>query len=72
MLAELDDFYGVNIACVTLGYIRPEANFSNVEELKWAIAEDVEYARRQLETPLGREYLEKNLAWAREEPINKL
>jgi FAD synthase len=69
VLAQLDDFYGEPIACVALGYIRPEANFSSVEELKQAIAEDVEYARQQLDTPLAREYMEKNLEWSKAKQV---
>ena len=65
VLAQLEDFYGENIACVALGYIRPEANFGSVEELKQAIADDIVYAKEQLETPLAKHYLEKDLEWTK-------
>ncbi len=34
VLAQLDDFYGEHLACVALGYVRPEANFKSVEVVK--------------------------------------
>lgn len=49
LLNEFDaDFYGEEIRSVALGYIRPEANFNGLDELKQAIADDVAFAREQL------------------------
>ncbi len=69
VLAQLEDFYGEHIACVALGYIRPEANFANVDELKQAIADDIEFARQQLQTPLARTYVEENLEWTKAKQV---
>lgn len=43
-----DDFYGQHIKAVALGYIRPEANFNSVEDLKSAIQNDLTCARKML------------------------
>ena len=45
------DFYGEELRAVALGYIRPEANFSGLQQLKDAIADDIAFAKQQL-TPL--------------------
>ena len=50
MLHEFpDDFYGEEIRAVALGYIREEANFEGLEQLKQAIQDDIEFARRKVE-----------------------
>lgn len=64
VLAKLDDFYGEQISCVALGYIRPEANFKSLEELKKAIADDVEYARAMLETEDAKTWMAKKGEWS--------
>lgn len=46
-----EDFYGHEIRAIAMGYIRPEANFNGLDELKKAIADDIEYARNKLDTP---------------------
>lgn len=42
------DFYGQNIKALALGYIRPEADFKSVDDLKTAIQNDLEYAKEKL------------------------
>ncbi len=34
VIAQLDDFYGEQIRAVALGYVRPEANFASLQDLK--------------------------------------
>ena len=63
------DFYGDEIRSVALGYIRPEANFKGLEELKTAIAEDVAYAKNMLDSDLAKKYLDNDfLMWKTKEP----
>lgn len=45
-----DDFYDKKITVHTLGYIRNEANFNTLSELKKAIEEDISYAKKMLNT----------------------
>ncbi|EFP02082.1 hypothetical protein GCK72_014987 [Caenorhabditis remanei] len=40
------DFYGKRLSAVIVGYIRDMRSFASLEELKTAIAKDIEIARR--------------------------
>lgn len=51
------DFYGHELAVVMLGYIRPERNFSSLNELISAIEEDIIFAETKLEYPEAESYL---------------
>uniref|UniRef100_A0A0K8RGW5 Riboflavin kinase n=1 Tax=Ixodes ricinus TaxID=34613 RepID=A0A0K8RGW5_IXORI len=44
-----EDFYGAMLRIVVLGYLRPEKNFSSVEELVTAIETDIRDADRNLD-----------------------
>ncbi|XP_074137503.1 riboflavin kinase [Sminthopsis crassicaudata] len=46
-----EDFYGEILNIVITGYIRPEKNFSSVDDLISAIQDDIEEAKRQLDLP---------------------
>ncbi|KAM9095160.1 riboflavin kinase-like [Sarcophilus harrisii] len=46
-----EDFYGEILYIVSTGYIRPEKNFSSVDALIFAIQDDIEEAKRQLDLP---------------------
>lgn len=46
-----DDFYEKILKVVILGYLRPEKNFSSVEELIIAIKTDIRNAEKTLEEP---------------------
>lgn len=45
------DFYGKEIKVIFAGYIRPELDFSSVEELIKEIKNDIAVAERELEQP---------------------
>lgn len=45
-----DDFYGSHMRVVALGYMRPEKNFSGLEDLIAAIHEDIRQADALLDT----------------------
>jgi len=45
------DFYGEPIEIALCGYLRPEKNFKSLEDLKQAIANDIEIARVCLDDP---------------------
>ncbi|XP_042891970.1 riboflavin kinase-like isoform X2 [Penaeus japonicus] len=46
-----NDFYGSELKVVMLGYIRPEENYSSLDELIKAIKNDIAEADRQLSLP---------------------
>uniref|UniRef100_A0A8C9FGU8 Riboflavin kinase n=1 Tax=Pavo cristatus TaxID=9049 RepID=A0A8C9FGU8_PAVCR len=46
-----EDFYGEILSIVITGYIRSEKNFNSLETLISAIQEDIEEAKRQLDSP---------------------
>ncbi|XP_072453580.1 riboflavin kinase [Notamacropus eugenii] len=46
-----EDFYGEILSIVITGYIRPEKNFSSIDDLISAIQDDIEEAKRQLDLP---------------------
>lgn len=52
------DFYGRELAVVMLGYIRPERNFSSLDELILAIENDMKFAEEKLELSEARSYLD--------------
>ncbi|XP_050297494.1 riboflavin kinase [Anthonomus grandis grandis] len=45
------DFYGQELRVAILGYLRPEKNFSSLDELVKAIDEDIEKAKFELDKP---------------------
>jgi FAD synthase len=45
-----NDFYGDTMAIAIIGYIRPEASFSSLDELIKAINEDIAHANEKLES----------------------
>ena len=46
-----DDFYGQSLKVVLCGILRPEKNFSSLEELKAAIHKDIEDTKELLSDP---------------------
>ncbi len=46
-----DDFYGQELRVLVLGYIRPEKNYNNVDELIKDIRNDMNIAITSLEKP---------------------
>ncbi|XP_023218224.1 riboflavin kinase-like [Centruroides sculpturatus] len=46
-----EDFYGSILRVAILGYLRPEKDFSSLEELKSAITDDIREAERLLDQP---------------------
>ncbi|XP_033340962.1 riboflavin kinase [Megalopta genalis] len=46
-----NDLYGQQIKVIFVGYIRPEQDFSSIEELITAINNDISVAEKQLEQP---------------------
>ena len=46
-----NDFYGSMLKLCILGYIRPEKDFSSVDDLIVAIQEDIKEAQEQLDKP---------------------
>jgi riboflavin kinase len=48
---EDQDFYGQQLSVVVLGYLRPEMDFTGVDDLIAAIHEDIRIALRSLERP---------------------
>ncbi|KAK3014584.1 hypothetical protein RJ639_009817 [Escallonia herrerae] len=57
LLHEFDeDFYGEELRLAIVGYIRPEANFSSLEDLIKRIHEDRKMAEKALELPLYSNY----------------
>lgn len=51
-----DDFYGEELRLVIVGYIRPEANFSTVENLIAKIQDDRRIAEKALDLPIYAKY----------------
>ncbi|EFN69796.1 Riboflavin kinase [Camponotus floridanus] len=47
-----DDFYGKQIKVIITGYIRPERDFSSLEELVREIKNDITIAEQKLEDPI--------------------
>lgn len=47
-----DDFYGKEIKVIITGYIRPERDFSSLEELIKEIKNDIAIAEQKLEEPI--------------------
>lgn len=47
-----DDFYGKEIKVIITGYIRPERDFSSLEELVKEIKNDIAIAEQKLEDPI--------------------
>eukprot|EP00126_Sphaerothecum_destruens_P009773 Sdes_comp20581_c0_seq1m15523 len=45
------DLYGQRLSIVVVGFIRPQENFSSVEELIAAIHSDIQIAKLELQTP---------------------
>jgi len=50
------DFYGEELRAIALGYIREEMDFKGIDTLIAAIADDVEYSKKQLENPTHKKY----------------
>ncbi|XP_058807321.1 riboflavin kinase isoform X2 [Phymastichus coffea] len=46
-----EDFYGKELKVIVLGYIRPEKNFSSMDELITAIKSDISIANKSLDEP---------------------
>ena len=44
-----EDFYGENLKILVCGYIRPELDFSSLEELKEAIKNDIDIGKQALD-----------------------
>lgn len=55
-----EDFYGEVLSVVVVGYIRPEKNFSSLEDLVAAIYNDIEEAKTHLELPENLKLKEDN------------
>ncbi|XP_045596021.1 riboflavin kinase isoform X2 [Procambarus clarkii] len=51
-----EDFYGSELRVVMLGYIRPEKNFSSLDELITAIRNDISESDKQLTLPENLHY----------------
>ncbi|KAJ8686354.1 hypothetical protein QAD02_022148, partial [Eretmocerus hayati] len=54
-----NDFYGEELKIIATGYVRPEMNFSSVEELIEAINNDIKTAHEALDHPDMIKYKEK-------------
>ena len=48
---------------MALGYVRPEANFKSLDELKQAIADDIAYSRDMLESKLAKDWTAREAEW---------
>lgn len=46
-----EDFYGQEIKIIITGYIRPEKDFTSIDELIKAIKNDIEFADKELDKP---------------------
>ncbi|XP_014227524.1 riboflavin kinase [Trichogramma pretiosum] len=53
-----NDFYGKELKVLVLGYVRPELNFTSVDELITAIHSDIDVAAKSLDEPLMAKYKE--------------
>lgn len=58
-----NDFYGAQINCLVLGFIRPELDFESVEALVRDILTDIEIAKNSLERDMWREVGKKETRW---------
>ena len=56
-----EDFYGSTLRLVLCGYIRPELNFSGLDELITAIHDDIAYAKEKLDSEVCLSIKEKLL-----------
>ncbi|KAB7505449.1 Riboflavin kinase [Armadillidium nasatum] len=51
-----DDFYGSVLKIILIGYIRPEKNFSSLDELITEIKSDISIAETKLDEPVYKKY----------------
>ncbi|CDS11096.1 hypothetical protein LRAMOSA03360 [Lichtheimia ramosa] len=51
-----EDFYGIDIRVIVLGYVRPEQNYPSLDALITDIRTDVEVAKKSLQRPSYLEY----------------
>jgi len=51
-----EDFYGEELRVLVLGYLRPEAFFPSIEDLKKAIQQDIQLAEQLLDPPENDKY----------------
>lgn len=58
-----NDFYGAQINCLVLGFIRPELDFESLEALVRDILTDIEVAKISLERDMWREVGKKEKRW---------
>lgn len=58
-----NDFYGAQMNCLVLGFIRPESDFESVEALVKDILTDIEVAKNSLEREKWREVGKKEEGW---------
>lgn len=58
-----NDFYGAQINCLVLGFIRPELDFESLEALVRDILTDIEVAKISLERDMWREVGKKERRW---------
>ena len=48
----MQDFYGAELRLVVSGYIRPEADFTTLDDLRTRILQDAEVTKEALKHPL--------------------
>lgn len=58
-----NDFYGAQLNCLVLGFIRPELDFESVEALVRDIMTDIEVAKISLGREMWREVGKKEEGW---------
>lgn len=58
-----NDFYGAQINCLVLGFIRPELDFESLEALIRDILTDIEVAKISLERDTWQEVGKKEKRW---------
>lgn len=58
-----NDFYGAQINCLVLGFIRPELDFESLEALVRDILTDIEVAKISLERDMWQEVGKKEKRW---------
>ncbi|KAI8147688.1 hypothetical protein BJV82DRAFT_642995 [Fennellomyces sp. T-0311] len=56
-----DDFYGIDIRVIVLGYVRPEQNYPSLDALIRDIRTDVEVAKTSLQRPAYQEFKQHEL-----------
>ncbi|XP_050463309.1 riboflavin kinase [Cataglyphis hispanica] len=61
-----NDFYGAEIKVIIAGYIRPEKDFSSLEELIREIKNDIAIAEQKLEEPVVNELKNENFLITRD------